>query len=93
MSGGERSRLQLACLMLSNPNLLLLDEPTNNLDIPSMEVLEQALDDFEGSLLVISHDRYFLDQVVDRVIELDEGMLQAFEGGYTDYLVATRQMV
>lgn len=88
MSGGERSRLQLACLMLSQPNLLLLDEPTNNLDIPSMEVLEQALDDFDGALLVISHDRYFLDQVVDRVIELDGGTLRSFEGGYTDYLAA-----
>jgi ATP-binding cassette subfamily F protein 3 len=86
LSGGERSRLQLACLMLQQPNLLLLDEPTNNLDIPSMEVLEQALDDFDGAILVISHDRYFLDQVVDRVVELDSGSLFSFEGGYTDYL-------
>jgi ATP-binding cassette, subfamily F, member 3 len=85
LSGGERSRLQLACLMLEEPNLLLLDEPTNNLDIPSSEALENALDDFEGALLVISHDRYFLDQVVDRVVELDGG-LRSFEGGYTDYL-------
>lgn len=92
MSGGERSRLQLACLMLQQPNLLLLDEPTNNLDIPSMEVLEQALDDFEGALLVISHDRYFLDQTVDRVIELKDGELQTYLGGYTDYLVATGQL-
>ncbi|NLX09247.1 MAG: ABC-F family ATP-binding cassette domain-containing protein [Chloroflexi bacterium] len=93
MSGGERSRLQLAGLMLQRPNLLLLDEPTNNLDIPSMEVLEQALDGFEGALLVISHDRYFLDQVVDRVIELDGGLLTAFEGGYTDYLAAVGEPV
>ena len=92
MSGGERSRLQLACLMLSQPNLLLLDEPTNNLDIPSMEVLENALDDFDGAMLVISHDRYFLDQVVDRVIELDGGALTSFEGGYTDYLAATGRL-
>ncbi|MCC7449840.1 MAG: ABC-F family ATP-binding cassette domain-containing protein [Anaerolineae bacterium] len=88
LSGGERSRLQLATLMLGQPNLLLLDEPTNNLDIPSSEALEQALEDFEGSVLVISHDRYFLDQVVDRVVELDSGDLTAFEGGYTDYLAA-----
>jgi ATP-binding cassette subfamily F protein 3 len=88
LSGGERSRLQLAGLMLQQPNLLLLDEPTNNLDIPSMEVLEQALDDFDGAVLAISHDRYFLDQAVDRVIELERGALRAFDGGYTDYLAA-----
>jgi ATP-binding cassette subfamily F protein 3 len=89
LSGGERSRLQLAALMLRRPNLLLLDEPTNNLDIPSMEVLEGALEDFEGALLVISHDRYFLDRVVDQVVELDGGALAAYPGGYTDYLAAT----
>jgi ATPase subunit of ABC transporter with duplicated ATPase domains len=66
---------------------VLLDEPTNNLDIQSSEALENALDDFEGALLVISHDRYFLDQVVDRVVELDGGM-RSFNGGYTDYLAA-----
>jgi ATP-binding cassette subfamily F protein 3 len=88
LSGGERSRLQLAGLMLQQPNLLLLDEPTNNLDIPSMEVLEQALDDFDGAVLAISHDRYFLDQAADRMIELEGGVLRAFEGGYTDYLAA-----
>ncbi len=90
LSGGERSRLQLACLMLAQPNLLLLDEPTNNLDIPSAEVLEQALDDFEGSVLVISHDRYFLDQTVDRIVELADGRLTGHIGGYTDYLTDRR---
>lgn len=88
LSGGERSRLQLALLMLTEPNLLLLDEPTNHLDIASTEVLEQALDDFEGSILVISHDRYFLDRVVDKVIELDDGNLTDTLGGYTDYIAA-----
>lgn len=88
-SGGERSRLQLACLMLQNPNLLLLDEPTNNLDIQSVEVLESALQDFEGAILTISHDRYFLDRVVDRVVELDGGALKGYPGGYTEYLQAT----
>jgi ATP-binding cassette, subfamily F, member 3 len=87
-SGGERSRLQLAVLMLENPNLLLLDEPTNNLDIQSVEALESALEDFEGVILTISHDRYFLDRMVDRVVELDNGALRSFEGGYTDYLAA-----
>ncbi|MEP6984564.1 MAG: ATP-binding cassette domain-containing protein, partial [Chloroflexota bacterium] len=85
-SGGERSRLQLACLMLQKPNLLLLDEPTNNLDIYAVEVLESALEDFEGAILTISHDRYFLDRVVDRVVELDDGSLRGYPGGYTDYL-------
>lgn len=86
LSGGERSRLQLAALMLQRPNLLLLDEPTNNLDIQSSEALETALEDFEGALFVISHDRYFLDRVVDRVVELDDGALSSFIGGYTDYV-------
>lgn len=85
MSGGERSRLQLACLMLQKPNMLLLDEPTNNLDIASVEVLEKTLEDFEGAVLVISHDRYFLDNVVDYIVELDNGDLTWYEGGYTDY--------
>jgi ATP-binding cassette subfamily F protein 3 len=88
LSGGERSRLQLACLMLSKPNLLLLDEPTNNLDIPSVEALEAAIENFEGAILVISHDRYFLDQAVDRVFVLQDGLGKLYEGGYTDYLQA-----
>lgn len=90
LSGGERSRLQLALVMLKQPNLLLLDEPTNHLDIASTEVLEAALDEFEGSILVISHDRYFLDNVVDKVVELNDGELTTFLGGYTDYVVERR---
>ncbi len=86
LSGGERSRLQLARLMLERPNLLILDEPTNNLDITSIEVLEETLEEFVGTVLVISHDRYFLDKVVDRVVELRDGRLAEFAGGYTDYL-------
>lgn len=91
LSGGERSRLQLAQVMLRQPNLLLLDEPTNNLDIPSVEVLEEALDEFVGTVLIISHDRYFLDQTVDRVVELRAGAMKEFAGGYTEYLEATGQ--
>jgi ATP-binding cassette subfamily F protein 3 len=88
LSGGERSRLQMALLMLSEANFLLLDEPTNNLDILSAEVLEDALSEFEGSMLVISHDRYFLDRVVDRIVELDQGGLTEYLGGYSDYQAA-----
>ena len=85
LSGGERSRLQLAKLMLSDANFLLLDEPTNNLDLASCEVLENALDEFEGTVLVISHDRYFLDRVVDRIVELEDGALAEYPGDYTYY--------
>ncbi len=71
--------------MLSGANFLLLDEPTNNLDIASAEVLEDALSEFEGTVLVISHDRYFLDRVVHRVVELDDGALNEYVGNYSDY--------
>ena len=86
LSGGERSRLQMALLMLTGVNFLLLDEPTNNLDIASAEELEEALEEFEGSVLVISHDRYFLDRVVGRIIELDQGKVKNYLGGFSDYL-------
>ena len=85
LSGGERSRLQMLLLTLSGPNFLLLDEPTNNLDIPSAEVFENVLDDFDGTLLVISHDRYFLDRVVTRIVELQDGALKEYIGNYSDY--------
>jgi ATP-binding cassette subfamily F protein 3 len=90
LSGGERSRLQLARLVLTRPNLLLLDEPTNNLDISAIEVLEETMEEFEGTVFVISHDRFFLDKVVDRVVELKEGQLAEYLGGYTDYLLTVR---
>ncbi len=86
LSGGERSRLQLALVVLSGANFLLLDEPTNNLDIASAEVLEEALEDFEGTVLVISHDRYFLDRTVERLLVIEEGQLVEYAGGYSDYL-------
>ena len=85
LSGGERSRLQLALLVLSGANFLLLDEPTNNLDIASAEVLENALSDFIGTVLVISHDRYFLDSTVSRILSLENGRIKEYIGGYSDY--------
>jgi len=85
LSGGERSRLQLALLVLSGANFLLLDEPTNNLDIASAEVLENALDEFNGTVLVISHDRYFLDRTVKRIFELKDSIITEYAGGYSDY--------
>lgn len=88
LSGGERSRLRLALLMLGGANCLVLDEPTNHLDIASAEVLEAALTEFDGTILVISHDRYFLERVTDRVVEVADGGLQTFDGGYGAYLEA-----
>ena len=89
LSGGERSRLQLALLVLSGANFLLLDEPTNNLDIASAEVLENALYDFNGTVLVISHDRYFLDRTVKRIFALEKGSITEHAGGYSDYAART----
>ena len=86
LSGGERSRLQLALVVLSGANFLLLDEPTNNLDIASAEVLEEALEDFEGTVFVISHDRYFLDRAVERLLVIEDRQLVEYQGGYSDYL-------
>ena len=88
LSGGERSRLQMALLTLTGANFLLLDEPTNNLDIASTEVLEETLEAFEGTILVISHDRYFLDRVVDRIVDLEDGALTDYPGNYSDFQAA-----
>jgi ATP-binding cassette subfamily F protein 3 len=86
LSGGERTRLQLLLLMLSGANLLVLDEPTNHLDIESIETLEAAIEAFEGTAIFISHDRYFLDRMADRIVEVRDGGAHAFTGGYTDWL-------
>lgn len=86
LSGGEKARVQIAKLMLRGANFLLLDEPTNNLDIPSCEVLEAALEEYDGTVLVVSHDRYFLDEVVNRLVELNDGALTEYLGNYTDYV-------
>jgi ATP-binding cassette, subfamily F, member 3 len=86
LSGGERSRLQLALVVLSGANFLLLDEPTNNLDIAAAEMLEIALEDFIGTVLIISHDRYFLDRTVERLLVIEERDLRGYLGGYSEYL-------
>ncbi|MBI3741354.1 MAG: ABC-F family ATP-binding cassette domain-containing protein, partial [Chloroflexi bacterium] len=86
LSGGEKARVQMAKLMLAGANFLLLDEPTNNLDIPACELLEGALEDFPGTVFVISHDRYFLDNIATRVVELENGVCTDYAGNYTDYV-------
>ena len=85
LSGGERTRLQLCLLMLGGANCLLLDEPTNHLDIESMEVLESALERFDGTAIVISHDRYLLDRIPDRIVEVRDGQVSSHLGGYDDW--------
>jgi len=83
LSGGEQSRLQIALLILSGANFLLLDEPTNNLDIDSVEALEEALIEFGGTILAISHDRYFLDRVCTRTLALNQGLVHDYPGPYS----------
>ena len=86
LSGGERGRVSLAKLMLSGSNFLILDEPTNHLDMGAKEVLEDALKAFDGTLLFVSHDRYFINQVADHVIDLRNGGIRIYNGNYDDYL-------
>lgn len=86
LSGGEKSRLALLKLMLSEANFLLLDEPTNHLDIESREILEEALREYQGTVYVISHDRYFLNHVCDRIFHLAHGGMETFAGNYDEYL-------
>jgi ATP-binding cassette subfamily F protein 3 len=89
LSGGERSRVLLACLLATPLNFLVLDEPTNHLDIKSREILLKALKNFEGTLMLVSHDRHFLREIVTRVFEVDHGALHAYEGSY-DYYIGKR---
>lgn len=86
LSGGQRSKLQLAKLLLSNADMLLLDEPTNHLDIASVEWLERFLSDYRGAYIVISHDRYFLDKVTERTLELENCHIRDYKGNYTRFL-------
>lgn len=85
LSGGERNRLMLGMMLLEEPNLLILDEPTNHLDIASRHALEEALSDFEGTVIAASHDRYFLDRIATRILLVEGGKARAFDGNYTYY--------
>ena len=87
LSGGEKRRLFLLKILMGAPNLLILDEPTNGLDIRTMTVLEDYLDSFAGIVIAVSHDRYFLDRTVHRILALEDGVISQYEGGYTDYQV------
>ena len=91
LSGGERRRLTLCRMLIQAPNVLLLDEPTNDLDVQTLSVLEDFLEDFRGCVIVVSHDRYFLDRTVDRLFCFDAGRLQRFEGNYSDFLEHQRR--
>ena len=86
LSGGEKTRVNLARLLLENTDILLLDEPTNHLDLNSVEWLEQYINSFKGTVLAISHDRYFIDQVADRVIEITDGHAEFYSGNYSFYM-------
>jgi ATP-binding cassette subfamily F protein 3 len=86
LSGGEKSRVVLACILIRPVNFIILDEPTNHLDIRSREILTDALKDFEGTVIVVSHDRHFLSQISNRVFRIDHGEMQIYEGGFAEYL-------
>lgn len=88
LSGGEKRRLYLLRVLMSSPNVLILDEPTNDLDIQTLTILEDYLDRFDGIIIIVSHDRYFLDRTVNRIFSFEgKGVIRQFEGGYSDYLI------
>lgn len=92
LSGGEKKRLQLLSVLFENPNFLILDEPTNDLDLPTLTVLEDFLNDYQGCLLVVSHDRYFMDKVVDELMVFEgAGKISWFNGNYTEYFLTQKE--
>jgi ATP-binding cassette subfamily F protein 3 len=93
LSGGERSRVALAKLTLQGSNLMILDEPTNHLDLQSRQFLEEVLSEFDGTLLFVSHDRYFIDSLATKVWAIEDGILNAYQGNYTEYRTRRQQIV
>ncbi|MDD2217614.1 MAG: ABC-F family ATP-binding cassette domain-containing protein [Eubacteriales bacterium] len=91
LSGGERTRLALACLLLKKPDILFLDEPTNHLDLGTLKWLEQFLKSYRGTILIVSHDRYFLDRTVTRIFEIENHKLYTYEGNYSSFAVKKKQ--
>jgi ATP-binding cassette subfamily F protein uup len=91
LSGGEKRRLYLLGILMNDLNVLLLDEPTNDLDIQTLQVLEEYMDGFAGPIVVVSHDRYFLDKTVDEIFELKDSRFTNYPGNYTDYLIRKRE--
>ncbi len=87
LSGGERTRLAMACMLLKQPDILMLDEPTNHLDLQMLAWLEQYLKSYKGTIIVVSHDRYFLDQLVNRIFEVSNRELHNYRGNYSDYVI------
>lgn len=92
LSGGEKARLSLCCMMLRPANLLILDEPTNHLDIPAKEMLEEALQHFDGSVVVISHDRFFISKVATTIVAIEEKKLEKYAGDYKFYMDRQKSM-
>ncbi len=86
LSGGEKRRLNLLRVLMESPNVLILDEPTNDLDVSTLAILEDFLDSFKGVVIVVSHDRFFLDRTVNRIFAFENGNIKQYEGGYTDYI-------
>lgn len=86
LSGGQRTRVALGKLLLKNPDILLLDEPTNHLDVDSIKWLENYLSHYKGAVIIVSHDRYFLDKIVNKVMEIDQGHSMLFDGNYTTFI-------
>ncbi|HNN31495.1 MAG TPA: ATP-binding cassette domain-containing protein, partial [Chitinophagaceae bacterium] len=88
LSGGEKKRLQLLIVLFKNPNFLILDEPTNDLDLPTLSVLEQFLETYQGCVIIVSHDRYFMDKLVDHLFIFEgNGIIKDFPGTYTQYRI------